>query len=79
MQDFAAFAHKNPGETDAIAVATVKLPPGVLKDVVASKRWEFDVMPAWGPKRKVLMDMFERAVAAKFLEKMPDDGIIYAP
>jgi ABC-type nitrate/sulfonate/bicarbonate transport system substrate-binding protein len=79
MQDFAAFAHKNPSETDAIAVATVKLPPGILKDVVASKRWEFDVMPAWGPERKVLMDMFERAVAAKFLEKMPDDGIIYAP
>jgi NitT/TauT family transport system substrate-binding protein len=79
LQDVAAFIHANPAETDAIAVATVKMPAGILKDVVAGKRWEFDVRPAWGPERKVLMDMFERAVAAKFLEKTPDEGIFYAP
>jgi NitT/TauT family transport system substrate-binding protein len=79
MQDFAEFAHKNPTETDGIAVSTVKLPPGILKDVIAGKRWEFTVLPAWGPERKVIMDMIDRAVAAKFLDKLSDQGIIYAP
>lgn len=79
MKDTAEFMHQNPRETDAIAVATSKLPAGILEEVVAGKRWEFDVLPAWGPERVVIGDMVDRAVAAKFLEKPRDDGLIYAP
>lgn len=79
MQDVAALMRSNLDEVDAIAARTIKLPAGVLKDAVSGKRLELDVQPAWGPEKKVIWDMFERAVAAKFLDKMPDDGIIYAP
>jgi hypothetical protein len=59
---------------------TVKLPPGVFKEAIASGRWVVDVRPAWGAReRKSIWDMFERAVAAKYLEKLPDEGIIYTP
>jgi NitT/TauT family transport system substrate-binding protein len=38
------------------------------------------VRPAWDSReRKSIWDMFERAVAAKYLEKLPDEAIIYAP
>jgi hypothetical protein len=37
------------------------------------------VQPAWGKERKIIWDMFERAVAAKYLDKLPDEGIIYSP
>jgi ABC-type nitrate/sulfonate/bicarbonate transport system substrate-binding protein len=79
MKDTAEFMQQNPRETDEIAVATSKLPAGILEEVVAGKRWEFDVRPAWGPERAVIEDMVKRAVAAKFLEQPRDDGIIYAP
>ena len=59
---------------------TVKLPFGIFKEVIASGRWVVDVRPAWGAReRKSLWDMFERAVAAKYLEKLPDEAIIYVP
>ena len=70
---------QNVDEADAIVARTVKLPPGVFKEAIASKRWVFDVQPAWGKERKIIWDMFERAVAAKYLDKLPDDGIIYSP
>jgi ABC-type nitrate/sulfonate/bicarbonate transport system substrate-binding protein len=80
LQDVQAFVKQNVDEADAIVSRTVKLPPGVFKDAIASGRWVVDVRPAWGAKeRKVIWDMFERAVAAKYLEKLPDDAIIYRP
>jgi ABC-type nitrate/sulfonate/bicarbonate transport system substrate-binding protein len=79
LQEVATFMEKNTDEADRIAAATVKLAPGVLKEAVTSGRWKMEVYPAWGPERKVIWDMFERAVAAKFVDKLPDPGIIYAP
>lgn len=79
LQDVQAFIGQNVDEADAIVARTVKLPPGVFKEAIASKRWVFDVQPAWGRERKIIWDMFERAVAAKYLDKLPDEGIIYTP
>ena len=53
--------------------------PGILKEAVLAKRWEFDAQPAWGAERKGIWDTFERAVAAGFHPKLPDEAIIYAP
>ena len=80
LQDVAAFLKSDPDAADKIAVETVKLPPGILKDAVTSKRWDFEVKPAWEPaERKSITDMFARAVEAGFHPKLPDDAIIYAP
>ena len=79
LQDVQAFIKTNVDEVDAIVSRTVKLPPGVFKEAIASKRWVFDVQPAWGKERKTLWDMFERAVAAKYLDRLPDEAIIYQP
>lgn len=79
LQDTAAFLRTDTDAADRIVAETVKLPPGVLKEAVASKRWDFDVRPAWQGERKVIWDMFERAVAAGFHQKMPDEAIIYVP
>lgn len=77
LQDVAQFIRSNTDEADRIAVETVKLPAGVLKEAVTSKRWDFDVRPLVGNDRKVVWDMFERAVAAGFLPRLPDEDIIY--
>jgi NitT/TauT family transport system substrate-binding protein len=79
LQDVAAFMRSDPDAADKIATETVKLPAGVLKDAVASKRWDFEVHPAWEGERAVIWDMFERAVAAGFHPKLPDEAIIYVP
>jgi len=79
LQDVAAFIRNETDAADALANSTVKLPAGVLKSAVAGKRWDFDVRPAWGPDRKAIWDMMERAVKAGFYEKMPDEKIIYVP
>jgi len=80
LQEVQAFVKQNVDEADAIVARTVKLPPGIFKEAIASGRWVVDVRPAWGAReRKSIWDMFERAVAAKYLEKLPDDAIIYAP
>jgi ABC-type nitrate/sulfonate/bicarbonate transport system substrate-binding protein len=79
LQDVSAFLKANPDEADKIAAETVKLPPGVLKEAVASGRWAFDAKPAWGDERKVIWNMLERAVQAGFHPKVPDEGFIYAP
>jgi len=79
LQDVQAFIAQHVDEADAIVARTVKLPPGVFKEAIASKRWVFDVQPAWGKERKTIWDMFERAVAAKYLDRLPDEGIIYTP
>ena len=79
MQDVQTFITQHVDEAEAIVARTVKLPPGVFKEAVASGRWELDVRPAWGPARRAIWDMFERAVAAKYLDKLPDEAIIYTP
>ncbi|MBI2491318.1 MAG: ABC transporter substrate-binding protein [Candidatus Rokubacteria bacterium] len=80
LQDVQAFIKQNVDEADGLVARTVKLPPGVFKEAIASGRWVVDVRPAWGAReRKSLWDMFERAVAAKYLDKLPDTAIIYAP
>jgi ABC-type nitrate/sulfonate/bicarbonate transport system substrate-binding protein len=79
LQDVSAFLKSNPDEADKIASETVKLPPGTLKEAVASGRWAFDAKPAWGDERKVIWNMLERAVQAGFHPKVPDEGFIYAP
>ncbi len=77
LQDVAQFINTNTDEADRIAVETVKLPAGVLKEAVSSRRWDFDVRPIAGNDRKVVWDMFERAVAAGFLPRLPEEDIIY--
>jgi NitT/TauT family transport system substrate-binding protein len=80
LQDVQRYIKDNVDEADGIVARTVKLPPGVFKEAIASGRWVVDVRPAWAAReRKSLWDMFERAVAAKYLEKLPDEGIIYTP
>ena len=80
LQEVQSYIKQNVDEADGIVARTVKLPPGIFKEAIASGRWVVDVRPAWDSReRKSLWDMFERAVAAKYLEKLPDDAIIYAP
>ena len=80
LQDVQSYIKQNVDEADAIVARTVKLPPGIFKEAIASGRWVVDVRPAWeGRERRSIWDMFERAVAAKYLEKLPDEAIIYSP
>jgi ABC-type nitrate/sulfonate/bicarbonate transport system substrate-binding protein len=79
LQDVTAYLKSDPDGADKIAVETVKLPPGILREAVLAKRWDFDAQPAWGAERKGIWDTFERAVAAGFHPKLPDQAIIYAP
>jgi ABC-type nitrate/sulfonate/bicarbonate transport system substrate-binding protein len=79
LQDVAAFMRSDPDGADKIAAETVRLPAGVLKDAVISKRWDFEALPAWEGERAGIWDMFERAVAAGFHPKLPDAAIIYVP
>jgi ABC-type nitrate/sulfonate/bicarbonate transport system substrate-binding protein len=80
LADVTKYLHTDPDGADKIAVETVKLPPGILKEAVHAKRWVFDARPAWdAAEKKSIWDTFERAVAAGFHPKLPDDAIIYAP
>ena len=79
LQDVAAFLRSDPDGADRIAVETVKLPPGILKEAVLTRRWDFDAQPAGGAQRAVIWDMLERAVAAGFHPKLPDPSIIHVP
>lgn len=80
LADVTAYLRADPDGADKIAVETVKLPPGVLKEAVLAKRWDFDARPAWGTtERNSIWDTFERAVAAGFHPKLPDQAIIYGP
>ncbi len=78
LQDVAAFVSSDPDAADRIAAETVKLPRGVLKAAVMNRRWELEFVPA-ASERAAIWDMFERAVAAGFLPKLPDEAIIHAP
>jgi len=79
FQDGQRFVKTNLDEADRIVVGSVKLPPGVLKDAVASGRLVYDVLPAWEGERAVIWDMFKVAVDSGYLPKLPDEGAIYKP
>jgi ABC-type nitrate/sulfonate/bicarbonate transport system substrate-binding protein len=80
LQDVANVLHNDTDAADKIAVETVKLPPGILRAAVDSKRLQMIVKPAWeSGTRQSIVDMMDRAVKAGFYPNMPDDKIIYAP
>jgi ABC-type nitrate/sulfonate/bicarbonate transport system substrate-binding protein len=79
FQEGAAFIKTNTDAADRIVAASVKLPPGVLKDAVASGRLVYDIQPAWEAERAVIWDMFKIAVDIGYLPKLPDEGAIYKP
>ena len=80
LQDVANVMHNETDAADKIANETLKLPPGILKAAVTSKRLHMIVKPAWEPAtRKSITDMMERAVKAGFYQNMPDEKIIYVP
>ena len=80
LKDVANVMHNETDAADKIAFDTLKLPPGIFKAAIDSKRLNMIVEPAWEPAtRKSIWDMMERAVKAGFYQKMPDDKIIYAP
>ena len=79
FQDGQRFVKTNLDEADRIVVGSVKLPPGVFKEAVASGRLVYDVLPAWESERAVIWDMFKVAVDSGYLPKLPDEGAIYKP
>lgn len=79
LQAVQAFVRENMEEADGIVARRLQLPPGVFKEAVSGKRWDFEVLQAWGGEQEVLWDMFRRAVAAKHLDRLPAAGIIYSP
>src|SRR5215471_6853614 len=80
LQDVANALVKETDAADKIAADTLKLPPGILRAAVDSKRLQMIVQPAWeSGTRKSIVDMMDRAVKAGFYPNMPDDKIIYAP
>lgn len=79
FQEAQKWYESNLEEADKILVASLKLPPGIFKDAVASGRLSYDVQPAWGPERAALRDMFRIAVEHGHLPKLPNENVIYSP
>jgi ABC-type nitrate/sulfonate/bicarbonate transport system substrate-binding protein len=79
LQDGARFIKNDADTADRIVAASVKLPPGVLKEAVASGRLVYDIQPAWEGERAAIWDMFKVAVDIGYLPKLPDEGAIYKP
>jgi ABC-type nitrate/sulfonate/bicarbonate transport system substrate-binding protein len=79
FQEGARFIKTSTDAADRIVAASVKLPPGVLKEAVASGRLVYDIQPAWEAERAVIWDMFKIAVDIGYLPKLPDEGAIYKP
>jgi ABC-type nitrate/sulfonate/bicarbonate transport system substrate-binding protein len=79
FQDGARSIKTNPEAADRVVANTVKLPPGVLKEAVASGRLVYDIQPAWEGERAAIWDMFKIAVDIGYLPKLPDEGAIYKP
>jgi ABC-type nitrate/sulfonate/bicarbonate transport system substrate-binding protein len=79
FQDGARFIKNDADAADRIVAASVKLPPGVLKEAVASGRLVYDIQPAWEGERAAIWDMFKVAVDVGYLPKLPDEGAIYKP
>jgi ABC-type nitrate/sulfonate/bicarbonate transport system substrate-binding protein len=79
FQDGQRFITGSTDAADRIVAASVKLPPGVLKEAVGSGRLVYDIQPAWEAERAVIWDMFKVAVDIGYLPKLPDEGAIYKP
>jgi len=79
FQDGSRFLQSNPEEADRILQRTAKMPEGVLKEAVTARRMTYEFLPAWEGERQVIWNMFKLAVDWGYLEKLPDDGAIYAP
>ena len=79
FQDGAQFMKTSVDAADRIVAASVKLPPGVLKEAVTSGRLVYDIQPAWETERAVIWDMFKIAVDIGYLPKLPDENVIYKP
>jgi ABC-type nitrate/sulfonate/bicarbonate transport system substrate-binding protein len=79
FQDGQRFMKTSVDDADRIVVGTMKLPPGVFKDAVASGRLVYEVLPAWESERAAIWDMFKIAVDSGYLPKLPDEGAIYKP
>jgi ABC-type nitrate/sulfonate/bicarbonate transport system substrate-binding protein len=79
LQDGARFIKNDADAADRIVAASVKLPPGVLKEAVASGRLVYDIQPAWEGERAAIWEMFKVAVDIGYLPKLPDEGAIYKP
>ena len=79
FQDGAQFMKTSVDAADRIVAASVKLPPGVLKEAIMSGRLVYDIQPAWEAERAVIWDMFKIAVDIGYLPKLPDEGAIYKP
>lgn len=79
FQDGWQFMQSNPEEADRILQRTVKLPAGVFKEAVTARRMVYEIVPAWEKERKVVWNMFKLAVDWGYLDKLPDEGVIYSP
>ena len=79
FQDGSRFLQSNPEEADRILQRTAKMPEGVLKEAVTARRMTYEFLPAWEGERSVIWNMFKLAVDWGYLEKLPDEGAIYAP
>jgi len=79
FQEGSRYLQSHPEEADRIVQRTAKMPEGVLKDAVTAKRMTYEFLPAWEGERKVIWNMFKLAVDWGYLEKLPDEGAIYAP
>ena len=79
LQDGWRFIQSNLDEADRIMQRTVKLPEGVLKEAVTTRRMVYEVLPAWESERKSVWNMFKLAVDWGYLDKLPDEGAIYSP
>ena len=79
FQDGQRFIKTNLDDADRIVAASIKLPPGIMKEAVSSGRLVYDVQPAWEAERAVIWDMFKVAVDIGYLPKLPDEGAIYRP
>jgi NitT/TauT family transport system substrate-binding protein len=78
-RDAARFMTEHTEEAEAIDERTVKLPKGVLREALGSKRLVYDIEPVWGAENAGLRQSFKMSVASGFVSKLPDDGILYAP
>ena len=79
FQEGQQFMKTSVDAADRIVATSVKLPPGVLKEAVASGRLVYDIQPAWEGERDVIWNMFKVAVDIGYLPKLPDEGAIYKP
>jgi len=78
-QDAASFMVTNTAEAEKVVEASVKLPPGVLKEALGSKRLVYQVLPVWEGEKAGLMENFKLGVDQGFIKQMPDAGVLYDP